>query len=165
MAGNGRLGQARKGQARLGMAGCGEERQARKRREVALVADRVARAASAERRRAEQALKAHMAICLSCNRQSKGIPENQAVQCDTGWRLQEHLALMQRQVEVLQEDDGWVQDQLWLAAERYGRHGAATLGVAGMAWHGLGRCGPEWQARLGKAGLGWAWLGVAGADR
>jgi hypothetical protein len=77
------------------------------------MADRITRAARAEARRAEEALRAHMHICLSCNRQHKGIPENEAVRCDTGWRLTEHLGLMQRQADIIQAEDDWIQEKLF----------------------------------------------------
>jgi hypothetical protein len=75
--------------------------------------DRITRAARAEARRAGEAYRAHLRICLSCNRQSKGIPENEAVRCDTGWRLTEHLALMQRQADIMQAEDDWIQEKLF----------------------------------------------------
>jgi hypothetical protein len=78
------------------------------------MADRITRAARAERRRAEEALRSHLHICLSCNRQSKGIPENEAVRCDTGWQLTRHLDLMTRQEGLLTGPDSeWIQEGLF----------------------------------------------------
>lgn len=78
------------------------------------MADRIARAARAERIRAEEALAGHMHICLSCNRQQKHLPEVTTPRCDLGTQLSEHVTLMRRQEELLAGDDSdWIQESLF----------------------------------------------------
>lgn len=77
------------------------------------MSDRIARAARAERIRAEEALAAHMRICLSCNRQAKGIAE-EVISCDVGGQLVRHVSLMLKQERLLGDDDGdWIQEKLF----------------------------------------------------
>lgn len=76
-----------------------------------MVGDRITRAARSERIRAEEALAGHMTICLSCNRQARGIAED-IVRCDIGRQLTRHVSLMRKQEKLLDDDD-WVQDTLF----------------------------------------------------
>lgn len=76
------------------------------------MSDRIARAARTERVHAEEALASHMHICLSCNRQAKGIAED-VIRCDIGSQLTRHVSLMRRQEKLLGDDGDWVQDTLF----------------------------------------------------